>query len=162
MTARIYASTSHTRSATVGNLSGINSIRTSVGGRSSIGSTNSVTDSLGAMSASSNSSDNQSLQRLAATAWNYQAAAREVGGHEYLNDIYFEEDEKVYEDLCYVTFSSKATEVRTATHILHIYLLLFVLPLQQNIIIIVHVYIVYTACMSACVRLFTYKPYTYL
>ncbi|XP_049311757.1 protein vav isoform X1 [Bactrocera dorsalis] len=115
VTARIYSSSAHTRSATVGNLSGINSVRTSVGGRSSIGSTTSVTDSLGATSASSNSSDNQSLQRLAATAWNYQAAAREVGGHEYLNDIYFEEDEKVYEDLCYVTFSSKATEITSAT-----------------------------------------------
>lgn len=53
---------------------------------------------------------NQNLQNVAAAVYNYHAVTKEVG-HEYLNDIYTEEDEKVYEDLCYVTFSSKVSEV---------------------------------------------------
>ena len=53
---------------------------------------------------------NQNLQNVAAAVYNYHVVSKEVG-HEYLNDIYNEEDEKVYEDLCYVTFSSKVSEV---------------------------------------------------
>lgn len=67
------------------------------------------------MSASSSVSSgvdrNQNLQNAAAAAvYNYHVISTEIG-HEYLNDIYTEEDEKVYEDLCYVTFSSKVSEV---------------------------------------------------
>lgn len=62
-------------------------------------------------SSSSAMDRNQNLQSVAAAAvYNYHVVSKEVG-HEYLNDIYSEEDEKVYEDLCYVTFSSKVSEV---------------------------------------------------
>ncbi|XP_046801974.1 protein vav isoform X1 [Lucilia cuprina] len=57
---------------------------------------------------------NQNLQNVAAAVYNYHVVSKEVG-HEYLNDIYSEEDEKVYEDLCYVTFSSKVSEITSAT-----------------------------------------------
>lgn len=64
------------------------------------------------MAATKTANENQSLQKVAAAAWNYQTTAKEVGiDNGYLNDIYFEEEEKVYEDLCYVTFSSKLPEV---------------------------------------------------
>ncbi|XP_075155556.1 uncharacterized protein LOC142228915, partial [Haematobia irritans] len=52
----------------------------------------------------------QNLQNAAAAVYNYHVITSQIG-HEYLNDIYTEEDEKVYEDLCYVTFSSKVSEV---------------------------------------------------
>uniref|UniRef100_A0A1B0FIB5 Protein vav n=1 Tax=Glossina morsitans morsitans TaxID=37546 RepID=A0A1B0FIB5_GLOMM len=57
-------------------------------------------------------SSNQQLQKVAATVYNYQQIDADDMGHEYLNAIYSEEDEKVYEDLCYVTFSThKVSEV---------------------------------------------------
>uniref|UniRef100_A0A1A9W8M5 Protein vav n=1 Tax=Glossina brevipalpis TaxID=37001 RepID=A0A1A9W8M5_9MUSC len=61
---------------------------------------------------SSHDSNNQQLQSVAATVYNYQQIDAEEMGHEYLNAIYSEEDERVYEDLCYVTFSThKVAEV---------------------------------------------------
>ncbi|XP_073830137.1 vav guanine nucleotide exchange factor isoform X1 [Musca autumnalis] len=56
----------------------------------------------------------QNLHSAAAAVYNYHVITSEIG-HEYLNDIYTEEDEKVYEDLCYVTFSSKVSEITSAT-----------------------------------------------
>lgn len=49
----------------------------------------------------------------AAAVWNFQSNTANDDDDEYLNDIYFEEEEKVYEDLCYVTFSSNLSEVRS-------------------------------------------------
>ncbi|KAI9590146.1 hypothetical protein GQX74_008314 [Glossina fuscipes] len=64
---------------------------------------------------SSHDSNNQQLQKVAATVYNYQQIDAEDMGHEYLNAIYSEEDEKVYEDLCYVTFSThKVAEMNHA------------------------------------------------
>uniref|UniRef100_A0A1I8NW22 Protein vav n=1 Tax=Stomoxys calcitrans TaxID=35570 RepID=A0A1I8NW22_STOCA len=58
--------------------------------------------------------NHQNLQSAAAAVYNYHVITSDIG-HEYLNDIYTEEDEKVYEDLCYVTFSSKVSEITSAT-----------------------------------------------
>ncbi|KAH8397550.1 hypothetical protein KR222_009830 [Zaprionus bogoriensis] len=55
-------------------------------------------------------SESQRLQRAAAAVYNYRSSIQLSTEHEYayINDIYSEDDEKVYEDLCYVTFQSKA------------------------------------------------------
>lgn len=54
-------------------------------------------------------SESQRLQRAAAAVYNYRSSVQLSTEHEYayINDIYSEDDEKVYEDLCYVTFQSK-------------------------------------------------------
>ncbi|KAL7745153.1 hypothetical protein ACLKA6_008210 [Drosophila palustris] len=54
-------------------------------------------------------SESQKLQRAAAAVYNYRSSIQMSTEHEYayINDIYSEDDEKVYEDLCYVTFQSK-------------------------------------------------------
>ncbi|KAH8276566.1 hypothetical protein KR044_001632 [Drosophila immigrans] len=54
-------------------------------------------------------SESQRLQRAAAAVYNYRSSMQQSTEHEYayINDIYSEDDEKVYEDLCYVTFQSK-------------------------------------------------------
>lgn len=54
-------------------------------------------------------SESQRLQRAAAAVYNYRSSIQLSTEHEYayINDIYSEDDEKVYEDLCYVTFQSK-------------------------------------------------------
>lgn len=50
------------------------------------------------------------LQKAAAAAYNYRVVTKDVES-EYLYAYYSEDDEKVYEDLCYVTFSNKTQEV---------------------------------------------------
>ncbi|XP_037723991.1 protein vav isoform X1 [Drosophila subpulchrella] len=53
-------------------------------------------------------SESQRLQRAAAAVYNYRSSmACTEHEHEYAY-IYSEDDEKVYEDLCYVTFQAKA------------------------------------------------------
>ncbi|XP_039500654.1 protein vav isoform X3 [Drosophila santomea] len=51
-------------------------------------------------------SESQRLQRAAAAVYNYRSSMASTE-HEYAY-IYSEDDEKVYEDLCYVTFQAKA------------------------------------------------------
>lgn len=51
-------------------------------------------------------SESQRLQRAAAAVYNYRSSMASAE-HEYAY-IYSEDDEKVYEDLCYVTFQAKA------------------------------------------------------
>jgi len=51
-------------------------------------------------------SESQRLQRAAAAVYNYRSSMA-CTEHEYAY-IYSEDDEKVYEDLCYVTFQAKA------------------------------------------------------
>ncbi|XP_030379077.1 protein vav isoform X1 [Scaptodrosophila lebanonensis] len=52
-------------------------------------------------------SESQRLQRAAAAVYNYRSSTAADHEYAYINDIYSEDDEKVYEDLCYVTFQSK-------------------------------------------------------
>lgn len=54
---------------------------------------------------------NNLLQKAAAAAYNYKVITKDLDG-EYLYAYHSEDDEKVYEDLCYVTFSNKIQEVR--------------------------------------------------
>lgn len=60
---------------------------------------------------------NHLLQRAAAAAYNYKVINKDVDG-DYLYAYHSEEDEKVYEDLCYVTFANKA-EVRFSISFTH-------------------------------------------
>ncbi|XP_017869542.1 PREDICTED: protein vav [Drosophila arizonae] len=64
-------------------------------------------------------SESQRLQRAAAAVYNYRSSMMMSTEHEYayINDIYSEDDEKVYEDLCYVTFQSKAKPEVTTDNI---------------------------------------------
>ncbi|XP_032597195.1 protein vav isoform X1 [Drosophila grimshawi] len=67
-------------------------------------------------------SESQRLQRAAAAVYNYRSSllmsTEPAHGNEheyaYINDIYSEDDEKVYEDLCYVTFQSKVKPETTS------------------------------------------------
>ncbi|XP_030569250.1 protein vav isoform X3 [Drosophila novamexicana] len=64
-------------------------------------------------------SESQRLQRAAAAVYNYRSSVLMSTEHEYayINDIYSEDDEKVYEDLCYVTFQSKVKPEVTTDNI---------------------------------------------
>ncbi|XP_060664572.1 protein vav isoform X3 [Drosophila nasuta] len=64
-------------------------------------------------------SESQRLQRAAAAVYNYRSSMQMSTEHEYayINDIYSEDDEKVYEDLCYVTFQSKVKPEVTTDNI---------------------------------------------
>lgn len=70
-----------------------------VGGSNSFPSSSAATDG------------NHLLQKAAAAAYNYKVINKDLDG-EYLYAYHSEDDEKVYEDLCYVTFSNKTQEVR--------------------------------------------------
>ncbi|ALC49585.1 vav [Drosophila busckii] len=67
-------------------------------------------------SSSSRISESQRLQRAAAAVYNYRSSMALTTDHEYayINDIYSEDDEKVYEDLCYVTFQAKSKPETTS------------------------------------------------
>ncbi|XP_016998243.2 protein vav isoform X1 [Drosophila takahashii] len=58
-------------------------------------------------------SESQRLQKAAAAVYNYRSSMASTE-HEYAY-IYSEDDEKVYEDLCYVTFQAKAKKPETAS-----------------------------------------------
>ncbi|KPU72665.1 uncharacterized protein Dana_GF15994, isoform B [Drosophila ananassae] len=60
-------------------------------------------------------SESQRLQRAAAAVYNYRSSMASAE-HEYAY-IYSEDDEKVYEDLCYVTFQAKAKPEVTTDNI---------------------------------------------
>ncbi|XP_055847115.1 protein vav isoform X1 [Episyrphus balteatus] len=79
---------------------------------SSLNGQSSVVGSVASINSSS-SSINSRLHSAAAkaTIWTYTTHA---GGGVDVNDIYFDEEEKVYEDLCYVTFSSNLRELTTS------------------------------------------------
>ncbi|XP_023037071.1 protein vav isoform X3 [Drosophila willistoni] len=63
-------------------------------------------------------SESQRLQRAAAAVYNYRSSmASTEHEYAYINDIYSEDDEKVYEDLCYVTFQSKVKPEVTTDNI---------------------------------------------
>lgn len=70
-------------------------------------------------------SESQKLQRAAAAVYNYRSSIQMSTEHEYayINDIYSEDDEKVYEDLCYVTFQSKVKPEVCCLHTLQIIVL---------------------------------------
>lgn len=69
-------------------------------------------------------SESQRLQRAAAAVYNYRSSIQLSTEHEYayINDIYSEDDEKVYEDLCYVTFQSKVKPEVCCLHSRSLYL----------------------------------------
>ncbi|KAH8362189.1 hypothetical protein KR084_008924, partial [Drosophila pseudotakahashii] len=60
-------------------------------------------------------SESQRLQKAAAAVYNYRSSMASTE-HEYAY-IYSEDDEKVYEDLCYVTFQAKAKPEVTTDNI---------------------------------------------
>ncbi|KAM7346483.1 vav guanine nucleotide exchange factor isoform 1-T1 [Cochliomyia hominivorax] len=106
--------TTHSTTAPPLTTRSISSSAMGVGGTGALNSRQRMNNLSSSSSAAAAMDRNQNLQNVAAAVYNYHVVSKEIG-HEYLNDIYSEEDEKVYEDLCYVTFSSKVSEITSAT-----------------------------------------------